>query len=218
LKPERNIATPTTRTKILDAAERRFAERGYDATSIREITREAGVNVAAVHYHFGGKEDVLRGVTDRIVGPLNDRRIELLEASHRRSDPPPLEEILDAFIRPDVETLQRLQRRGPTVAHFLGRTYSDPTPWIREMTSEQFGEAGTRFVPAIAAAIPEVPITEIRWRMTHVAAVIVNLFATWPEKGMTDDEAETTIDGLVRFLSGALSAEPARPGKGGGNQ
>jgi AcrR family transcriptional regulator len=57
------MATATTTDAILDAAERLFAAHGYDAVSVREITRDAEVNVAAVHYHFGSKEAVLRGVT-----------------------------------------------------------------------------------------------------------------------------------------------------------
>ena len=75
-----------TRTDILNAAERLFAQKGFDGTAIREITRAANVNVAAIHYHYGSKEQVLRGVTDRIIGPLNDRRFELLDrAVARRS-------------------------------------------------------------------------------------------------------------------------------------
>ncbi len=197
-----------TRTKIIDAAERLFAEKGFDGTAIREIIRAANVNVAAVHYHYGSKEEVLRGVTDRIVGPLNSRRFELLDRGladvqpHRLS----IETILDAFIRPDIETLQKLHKRGPTVAHFLGRTYMDPTPWIQQMASEQFAEAQTRFFPVLAAALHHLTVEEISWRMYRVAAVLIHLFATWPDDGLTDTEADDTLAHLIRFLAPALQA------------
>ena len=152
-----------TKTDILDAAERLFADKGFDGTAIREITRVANVNVAAIHYHYGTKEEVLRGVTDRIVGPLNSRRFELLDIAldNAQPHPPSIEAILDAFIRPDIETLQELHKRGPTVAHFLGRTYMDPTPWIQQMAQQQFAEAQTRFFPVLAATLGDLSFEEI---------------------------------------------------------
>ncbi len=204
-----------TRTRILETAEGLFATKGYAGTSIREITRDAGVNVAAIHYHFGSKEALLRGVTDRIVRPLNERRFQLLDEALRRSDPAPIEDLLVAFIRPDVETLQELQQRGPTVAHFIGRTYADQTPWIQEMISEQFAETRTRFFSAIAASLPQLPPAEIAWRMAKVAALVVHLFATWPPAAMTDQQAEATIERHVAFLAPALSAPIPTSSTGG---
>ncbi len=198
----------STRTDILDAAERLFAEKGFDGTAIREITRAANVNVAAIHYHYGSKDEVLRGVTDRIVGPLNDRRFELLDSAvaDAQPHPPSIEAILNAFIRPDIETLQELHKRGPTVAHFLGRTYMDPTPWIQQMAQEQFAEAQTSFLPVLAAALHHLTVEEILWRSRRMAAVLIHLFATWPEDGLTDAQAEETLARLIRFLAPALGA------------
>ena len=197
-----------TKTEILDAAERLFAEKGFDGTAIREITRAANVNVAAIHYHYGSKEEVLRGVTDRVVGPLNNRRFELLDRALDNTQPHPLsiEAILDAFIRPDIETLQELHKRGPTVAHFLGRTYMDPTPWIQQMAQEQFAEAQTRFFPVLTAALQHLTVEEIAWRMYRVAAVLIHLFATWPDDGLTETQADDTLAHLIRFLASALQA------------
>lgn len=200
----------STKTEILDAAEALFAGQGYDATSIREITRAADVNVAAIHYHFGSKKAVLRGVTDRIVEPLNGRRFELLDAALAAAAPdlPALEAILDAFIRPDVETLQQLQQRGPRVAHFLGRTYGDPTPWIQEMANEQFSAAAARFFPILGARLARLDAEEVAWRMTQVATLVVHLFATWPDAGMKDEEAEGALARIVAFSTAALGAPP----------
>ncbi len=199
------MTSPDTRTRILDAAEKLFAAKGFDGTSIRAITRAADVNVAAIHYHFGSKEQVLRGVTDRIVGPLNERRFELLEQAVAESapEPPSLEAVLDAFIRPDFETLRELR---PSAAHFVGRIYADQTPWIRQMASDQFAETRIRFFPILAAVLPHLHIDEIGWRMYQVTVLIVNTFATWPEDGMTSTDAESRLHELITFVMPAVEA------------
>src|ERR1035441_873034 len=68
-----------TKDKILNAAERLIGEQGYAATSLRQIIAKAGVNLAAVHYHFGSKEDLLDAVVARKVTPVNEARIARLE-------------------------------------------------------------------------------------------------------------------------------------------
>lgn len=198
-----------TRTRILDAAERLFARHGFDGTSVREITREAGVNVAAVHYHFGSKEAVLRGVADRVAGPIAARRTELLEAAVKAaaSRTPTVEALLHAFVAADFEVLLALQERGAAVARFLGRTYGDQTPWIQEMAAEQYAQARD-FYPHLAAALPALPAGELAWRMRRVVAVIVHLFATWPEAGMTPSEADLELRRHVAFLAAGLRAAP----------
>lgn len=214
-------ASDGTPTAILDAAEDLFARQGYDGTSVREITRAAGVNVAAVHYHFGAKDALLRAVTDRVVEPLNAQRFGLLDVLEAAGDPPALRAVMEAFVRPDITAIQRLGLRGPRVARFLGRTYSDQTPWIREMAQDQFGAAGSRFLPLLAAAAPHLGTDEVRWRLEQVVAVVVHTFATWPEAPLTDRAAEHEIARLVAFTTGAMGAPatgPRRKGGGGGTR
>jgi AcrR family transcriptional regulator len=201
------MATTDTRTAILDAAERLFARDGFDGTSIREITREANVNVAAIHYHFGSKEAVLRGVTDRVVTPINERRIQLLtEVLDAGQQHPPIDVIIEAFIRPDIEALQALHRRGPTVAHFLGRLYLDQTPWIQQMAGDQFTPSARAFFPPIAAAVEHLEIDTLTTRMQRIGVVIAHTFASWPAAGMSDAVADRTLGELVLFCTGALTA------------
>ncbi len=196
-----------TRTRILDAAEELFAVHGFDGTSIREITRRAGVNVAAVHYHFGTKEAVLRGVSDRVAHPISDKRRHLLQSVVETAGPgaPEVEALLDAFLRADIEVLLELQERGPKVARFLGRTYSDQTDWIQQMAAEQYAQAA-EFYPHLGAALPHLDREEIAWRVRQVVAVIVHLFTTWPEEGMSEDAAEVVLARLVTFLAGGMRA------------
>src|SRR4051812_14563130 len=86
-----------TKTRILDAAEKLFAENGFDGTSLRDITTEARVNLAAVNYHFQTKESLIDAVIERRIMPINRRRMEMLEAAGR---PPSVEQVVEAFLAP----------------------------------------------------------------------------------------------------------------------
>src|SRR6478735_927974 len=74
-----------TKTRILDAAERLFVEHGFEATSLRSLTSAAGVNLAAVNYHFGSKEELFQAVLTRRLDPMNQERIELLGRVEREA-------------------------------------------------------------------------------------------------------------------------------------
>src|SRR5260370_14585910 len=92
----------TTKDRILDAAERLFAIQGFEATSLRAITTDAGVNLAAVNYHFQSKDALLRAVIARRIGPVNLRRLELLDACDATRTPD-LHALIEAFLIPAVE-------------------------------------------------------------------------------------------------------------------
>src|SRR5881628_1017735 len=92
-----------TRSRILDVAEELFGERGLDRVSIRDITRKAKVNLAAINYHFGSKEDLIAAIFEREFVPVNEARLAALDAVQRAGKKDPkLEAILEAFIRPTV--------------------------------------------------------------------------------------------------------------------
>lgn len=96
--------TMDTKQRILDAAEQLFAEHGFDGASLRAITGIAGVNLAAVNYHFKSKESLIQAVLARKLGPINQRRLALLDAyeADAGSKPVPLEKIVHAMIGPMV--------------------------------------------------------------------------------------------------------------------
>src|SRR3954454_15556964 len=98
---ERMSQLKNTRSRILDVAEELFSERGFDKISIRNITEKARVNLAAINYHFGSKEDLIAAIFEREVVPVNNARLAALDAAEAsgRKDPK-LEDILEAFIRP----------------------------------------------------------------------------------------------------------------------
>src|ERR1700744_3139178 len=109
--------TVDTKTKILDAAEKLFGTKGFDATSLRDITTEADVNLAAVNYHFQTKDSLIDAVIARRIEPINRRRMEMLDAA---GDNPTLEQIVEAFVAPVVD--QDL----PPLWTMMGRAFASP--------------------------------------------------------------------------------------------
>lgn len=209
--------TQDTRLRILDAAERLFTEGGEAATSLRAITRAASVNVAAVHYHFGGRDGLLRAVLDRIVGPLNERRFVLLdEAEERHGDgvvPP--DELLAAFLRPDLELLARLRREQVQLARFLGRAYIQPGPELAGFIEGQFQPLGQRLIPLLQRALPQLTPVELTVRMRLVVAIVTNLFATAPDPDapgpLGTDDVAVQLRRLLDFCAAGFAA-PAGQG------
>src|SRR3954447_22854602 len=102
-----------TRDRILDAAEELFMEHGFEATSLRQITTAAEVNLAAVNYHFGSKEELFQSVLTRRLDPMNQERLALLTAYEQRVAPHPLscEKIMSAMFIPALR-LARDPDRG----------------------------------------------------------------------------------------------------------
>src|SRR5215469_13108585 len=113
-----------TKARILDAAEKLFGQKGFEATSLRDITAEAQVNLAAVNYHFQSKESLIDAVIARRIEPVNRHRLEMLDAAGPN---PTLEQILRAFLLPVLEL------KTDTVVPLLGRTLSDPQQFVEKV-------------------------------------------------------------------------------------
>src|SRR5947208_16884641 len=80
-----------TKERILDSAESLFMEHGFEATSLRSITAAAAVNLAAVNYHFGSKEELFQAVLTRRLDPMNHARLSFLKRRQPASDVLPLQ-------------------------------------------------------------------------------------------------------------------------------
>src|SRR6185436_20306302 len=97
----KEITRESTRDKLLGTAEKLFSEQGYDATSLRHIIAEAGVNLASIHYHFGSKEELLDEIVARKAGPVNTERLAMLDRTEAEAPgSPSVERVLEAFLLP----------------------------------------------------------------------------------------------------------------------
>jgi AcrR family transcriptional regulator len=163
-----------TQAKILDTAEELFMEHGFEATSLRQITAAAGVNIAAVNYHFGSKEELFQTVLTRRLDPMNQERLALLARFDREVAPRALsaEKILAAMFIPALKLARDPERGGKNFLRLLGRAYADPAPFIRQFLSEQYVVMITRFKAAFARALPHLPKKELSWRLHFVMGAL----------------------------------------------
>jgi len=204
----------TTKDIILDTAERRFAEEGFAATSLRAIIKEAGVNTAAVHYHFGSKEDLIQAVIARRVQPLNRRRLEMLDSLEAACapEPAPLEGIVDAFLRPVMEIHHASPEGAETFRKLVGRVTMDATIEQRSRITRLFEGVGHRFLLAMKPTLPELSEGELFWRLHFmVGAMTFAISMPHGEKcpgnlASPGGSTEELRERLIRFIVGGLNA------------
>ena len=163
-----------TKARILDAAEALFMEHGFEATTLRAITATAGVNLAAVNYHFGSKEELFQAVLTRRLDPMNQARVALLTQLEAdcAPNPVPCDRILWAMFRPALELARDPARGGKDFLRLLGRAYADPAPFIRRFLSEQYATMIERFKAAFARALPDLPKRELSWRLHFIMGAL----------------------------------------------
>ncbi len=184
----------------MDAAEILFAKNGYKGTSLRQITEHAGANVAAVNYHFGTKENLLIEILDRVVVPINARRIQLLD-DFEDQGAPNIRQVLEAFLLPDIHTLKELRQRNPALPRFVARMYSENSALMQEIMGQQFEDIGHRFGKAIGTALPHLTAEEIAWRLQCVVGIVIYLFASVTLPGGSSMVGDNTDADLERLLA-----------------
>src|ERR1700694_3586981 len=137
-----------TKDRILDAAEKLFSDNGFEATSLRDITTTAQVNLAAVNYHFQSKDSLIESVIARRIEPINRKRLEMLDAA---GENPGVEQILTAFLTPllDLEI--------ECVLPLMGRILSNPGQFVERVYKRHLSVVGQRFRAALAQALPHLP-------------------------------------------------------------
>lgn len=192
----------STRDRILDTAEVCFAQRGFDGTSLREITSLAGVNLGAVNYHFGSKSALFDEALRRRIEPMNQRRMDLLDQvlARHAPDTPPLEEMLEAYVRPPVEAFSSPARAAVlTVLHAVNEGQIDP-----EQFAHLFAVVQKRFL-VMRKQLPPMPDLEIQGRMRFLVGGMVHVLAdrTWTG---SDLDRDTVVDMLVQWGAAALRA------------
>jgi AcrR family transcriptional regulator len=163
-----------TKLRILDAAETLFMEHGFEATSLRSITATAEVNLAAVNYHFGSKEELFQAVLTRRLDPMNQDRVALLTRFEREAAPGPVpcERILTALFVPALKLARDPRRGGENFLRLLGRAYADPAPFIRQFLSAQYAAMIGRFKAAFGRALPHLPKRELSWRLHFIMGAL----------------------------------------------
>jgi len=190
------------REKLLDVAERVFAENGVDGSTIRFITTEAGVNVAAINYYFRSKEDLYEEVVKRRQMPLTAERLRRLEECLRTAGKkrPRVENILRALVEPSLQ----LCFQYPHFARLSSRLRFDKD---KSLWSEYLAHQETmmsKYLEALSAALPDLPQDEVYRRLVYVLAEIQHTWGLCPlPKGETQKKLG---DSIVAFFAAGMRA------------
>ncbi|AUL17895.1 TetR/AcrR family transcriptional regulator [Bordetella bronchiseptica] len=212
------LKSTSTREIILETAEQLFAQQGHDGTSMRQITSAAGVNLAAVNYHFGSKEALVQAVLKRRLEEVNRERLRLLDELEAAAGGAPLKpsQIVDAFFGTLLRLAASPDHAGKSFLPLLERTMTDPSGFIRALFAEEYADVMERYKNALFAALPGVPRAEIMWRFQFMlGATSYAIMGTDTLRfvtGWTFDQAEPPdnphwlLPRLLSFLLGGLRA------------
>ena len=198
-------STIDTKEQILIVAERLFAERGFAGTTLRNVVSEAGVNLAAVHYHFGSKEELFRAVVQRFARPVVEQELKLLSELEAKAGRPSVEEILTAMVKPSLEILSQDDDRHSIRAQFMGRCRTEPEP-IQSIAYDEFAPASKAFLDTLQQVLPEQSLAQLGWKFDLVITALVRVLmeAGKPHallKSNRPKDIQATTQQLVKFLS-----------------
>src|SRR5687768_13750505 len=143
-----------TRTRILDAAEELFMQHGFEGTSMRLLTTKAGVNLAAVNYHFGSKDALIEAVFRRRLDPMNSARIAAIDKAEADAGGRalPAETIIRAFVGESLRMVEDTKGGGRNFIRLLGRTYTEPAKPIRALIGQMYAPTMERYKAALERA------------------------------------------------------------------
>ena len=201
-----------TRERILAAAERLFARHGYSGTSLRAIMTQADVNTASVHYHFGGKEALLRAIFDLRVSSTNAERKALLDACERRASgrAPLLRELLEAFFGPAIRL--SCTPDGRDFNQITALCSVDPEPAVRCIVFEAYDELAQRFLQLLRRTCPDLDETALFWK---VSCLYGSMMYVRTQNGRVEHlmkehkpavDADAILAELVDFVEGGFKA------------
>ncbi len=187
-----------TQDKILDTAERLFGDQGYAGTSLRQIIAEAGVNLAAIHYHFGSKEELLDHLVLRKAGPANAERLALLDQYEAEAGtaPDPEQKLLKAFLEVPMQRV----KSHPEFGKLMGRLYSEGLMPV--LAEKHFRTVKSRFTAAFGRALPGLSEQEVALRLQFTVGAMAHTMLFACEQFSID--GNLLLRELVAFITGGL--------------
>jgi AcrR family transcriptional regulator len=196
-----------TQVRILDAAEELFMQHGFEGASMRMLTARAGVNLAAINYHFGSKDALIEAVFRRRLDPMNVERIAQLDRLEQEAAGAPLaaETIIRAFIGASLRMIEDARGGGRNFIRLLGRAYTEPAKPIRALIGQMYAPTMERFKAAFVKALPDLPKDELVWRMHFMFGTLAyTLAATDTVQLIAGAKPEDRYD--ARLLEDRLTA------------
>ena len=202
----------STKDRILGAAEELFAQHGFAGTSLRQVTTRADVNIAAVNYHFGSKENLVNEVFRRRMDEMSARRLAQLKAALQQH-PGELEPVLAAFVEPALAMAQD-RHGGGAFIRVIARAYAEKNDNLRKFLSNQYGHVLRDFAKAIAGCVPALGKEQLYWRLDFLSGALTYAMADFGmikrPSGLSEAaHRERAARELIRFASAGLKADTA---------
>jgi len=199
----------STKDRILGAAEELFAQHGFGGTSLRQVTSRADVNIAAVNYHFGSKENLVNEVFRRRMDGMSSRRLALLRIA-QETHPAELEPILEAFVEPAL-ALARDRQGGGAFIRVIARAYAEQNDGLRKFMSDQYGHVLRDFAKAISACVPALSKEQLYWRLDFLAGALTYAMADFGlikrPAGISEVQHRTrAAQELIRFAAAGFKS------------
>jgi AcrR family transcriptional regulator len=199
----------STKERILGAAETLFARHGFAGASLRQVTAAANVNLAAVNYHFGSKDNLIEEVFRRRLDELNARRLDALNTA-LAIEPTRLEDVLGAFIRPALD-LSLDETGGHAFMRVLARAYAEHDERLRKFLSDNYGHVLRDFATAFGRLLPHLDKEELYWRLDFITGALTHSMADFgpmKRRGQVSEEThrERAAAHLIRFAVAGLMA------------
>ncbi|WP_254426563.1 TetR/AcrR family transcriptional regulator [Bowmanella sp. JS7-9] len=204
----------STKQDILNAAELLFAEHGFGDTSLRAITTKAEVNLAAVNYHFGSKKQLIQEVLKRYLDVMMPEVDKQVAAMLAKNPQPGMPQVFGTLITP-LLLLNKVRPAGTSIfVRLLGRGYSETQGHLRKYIMFHWGEVLKRFVDAVHLAAPDLPPSELFWRLHFAIGTFVFTMASSKalcEISAADYDQPVDVAGIINRLIPYISAGTAAP-------
>lgn len=208
------MAKKSTRIQILDCAEELFAEKGIGEVSLREIIGKAGVNLAAVHYHFGSRDELVREVFHRRLKEVNSERLDALEGLRVQfgKDPIPLRELLHAFLAPPFHMGKR-DSGGNNFFRIIARAHAETNEVVTKELYLQLQDVLREFMKEFKRTVPTKSDTEQLLHIVFTAgamvqAVLAPLKLEFAKQfGAREMKNQEILDLLIGFCAAGMEAD-----------
>lgn len=199
----------STKDRILGAAEELFAQHGFAGTSLRQVTSRADVNIAAVNYHFGSKENLVNEVFRRRMDDMTNLRLSQLKAALEKH-PGELQPVLAAFVEPALAMSQD-RHGGGAFVRVVARAYAEKNDGLRKFLSDHYGHVLREFGKAIATCVPGLSKEELYWRLDFLAGALTYAMADFglikrPADVTEAAHRERAARELIRFAEAGIRA------------
>jgi AcrR family transcriptional regulator len=165
------MASDHTRAAILNAAERLYADRGFGDVTLRDIVAAAGVNLAAVNYHFGSKDELIAELfVTRSLATNRERLNELKQAEQAGGGRAGIDAILRALVGPTLRGCLGPDRERSTAARFMIRASIESVAPIRRIKNREIDHL-KKFAAAMRRSLPGRGEGDLYWGLHFALAM-----------------------------------------------